>query len=278
MVMAETKICKCVCCGVDVEVTKFASAQKVKCESCKTSGAEANSEILQSAKAEQNAKKEARHVDGVVGDKKKSTCTKCGAETWIGKFASHKTALCDDCKEQQPIQSTGGSGTKRATVNMDRVDESLLPSLDELYIIPVAIANPKLRHVCCPACGTPNMNITKILDSSPQRGLVIEYQCQNDDCLVVMSLSEQALTRINPRPGVTFNYRGEQINEMMSKLGDTKYKNLMVHMYNTLKENNIDIGHNVEEYVNLYEIKKAIPTGLDMDRLKKMIEECKENE
>lgn len=33
-----TKICPCIVCGAEVEVTKFASASKVKCELCKNGG------------------------------------------------------------------------------------------------------------------------------------------------------------------------------------------------------------------------------------------------
>lgn len=274
--MGETKVCRCICCGVDVTVTKFASAQKVKCEDCKASGAEPNMDIIVAAKEEQEVKKESRQADGIIGDKKKSVCTKCGKETLIGKFASHKTALCDECKGEQPVSS--GSQNKRIPVHMDRIDESLLPKLEELYVIPVTIANPKLRHVTCPACGTHNMNILKIHDSSAHRGLVIEYQCQNDDCMLLTTISEQSTCRINPKPGQLFNYRGEQMTSLISKLSDTRCKNIMQHMYGLLQDNGIEIGYNVEEYVNIDQIKKAVPTGLNLDKLKKMIEECMETE
>ena len=90
----ETKVCKCTSCGVDVTVTKFASAAKVLCPDCKKSGKQPNASILASIptkKIEQRSK-----YGG--GDTKVLPCIKCGKEVTVTKFASAAKVLCDECK------------------------------------------------------------------------------------------------------------------------------------------------------------------------------------
>ena len=76
----ETKVCRCICCGKDVVVTKFASAAKVMCDECKANGATPNPEFV--ATAAKSKRSESRSVYG--GDTKVCKCIKWGKDVVVG--------------------------------------------------------------------------------------------------------------------------------------------------------------------------------------------------
>ena len=182
----------CICCGDKVLLTKFASALKAKCDSCKKSNASPNPDILaQIQSGNKSRTKPTKTVDNdpnIPDDMKKSVCIQCGTETLVTKFASHAKTLCDECKGSGQSRATSSSSSIK--IDMSKMNYSKLPKIDEMYVIPSVIANHNLRDVKCPACHNKHpMKIVKIVDSDPQRGLVITYQCGDTSCMTVMTLS-----------------------------------------------------------------------------------------
>lgn len=271
--MAELKAYKCICCGKETMATKFASALKVKCEDCKAMNALPNEAILEEIKGEIDAKKRSKEIsadnDAPEG-KKKSVCTICGQDCYIGKFSSHKTAICDKCKGE-------GHGNNRRRSNDDddrefipfkidlsKIDTDGLPRLDDAYISPLIIANPRLRSMKCPSCGH-EMKIVKIMDSSPLNGLVIMYQCPDRECMMIMTISEQCKSLLSPVPQhVLYNYRGEEIHGFTDGLQDGKAKNTIEYLMKLLTDNGIEIPGNID-YKPILDKTYKNPHGLNQD-------------
>lgn len=258
-----TKLLKCICCGTNGEATKFASASKYRCPDCKAINALPDEKILENILAEVNSKKsEVKQVaedPNVPEGKKASKCIDCGKDIYIGKFASHKTALCDECKgaNGETVEREYGASLK---IDLSKIDLDMLPRLDDMYVSPLIIGNPKLRSVDCPACGK-TMKIVKIMDSSPTRGLVIMYQCHDKNCLLIVSVSEQSQTLLSPVPQQTlFNYRGEEITGFTDSITDNKQKNLIEYMVQLLKDHGIEIPGNID-YTPI--VKKTYPIGFN---------------
>jgi hypothetical protein len=271
------KILKCICCGTPGEATKFASASKYKCVDCKAMNALPNEKILEEILAEVSSKKNVvKQVEddpNVPDGKKLSKCIDCGKDCYIGKFASHKTALCDDCKGSNGETVEREYGT-RLKIDLSKLDMDVLPRLDDMYVSPLIIGNPRLRSVECPACGK-IMKIVKIMDSSPMRGLVIMYQCHDKNCLLIMSVSEQAQSFISPVPQqVLFNYRGEEVGGFVESISDGKSKNLIEYLTQLLKDNNIEIPGNVD-YVPIIK-KQYIGFNTNLDEINESINGNKE--
>lgn len=263
--MADTKICKCICCGTDVEVTKFASPLKTKCKSCKDSGEHENPQFITEIEVElqESASKKKSKTEVVDGNKKLSKCIHCGKDVWITKFGSHAKTVCDDCGGSHHTPKSSTNTVDRAfNIDLSKIDKSSLPSLDDLSVIPETIANKRLREVKCPACGHEYMRIIKITDG--YRGLVIHYQC--DNCYTYSVVSEQSKHRIVSTNGIeVFNYRGDQIMEMVSNMHDTQYKNVIEHLISILNDNNINIdGIHIPEYIYKNKMKES----------KKCVKEC----
>lgn len=272
--MSDMKEYRCICCGNTTLATKFASALKVKCNDCKAMNALPNEKILEEIQDEINAKKKAKehHADDNAPEgKKKSTCTVCGAECFIGKFASHKTAICDKCRgeghgnnRRKSSTNDDDNGFIPFKIDLSKIDTDGLPRLDDAYISPLVIANPKLRSVTCPSCGE-EMKIVKIMDSSPLRGLVIMYQCPNKECMMLMTISEQCATPLSPVPQhVLYNYRGEEIAGFTDGLEDGKTKNTIEYLMKLLTDNGIEIPGNID-YKPIIDKTYKSPHGLNTD-------------
>lgn len=269
----ETKSRKCVCCGEMTVVTKFMSDAVVKCEPCKTSKQPVDEAILAEIKGAKSSKaKEVSDNSPITSDGKKSAvCVQCGEDMLIGKFASAKTCVCDDCKgivdgkDQYADDDEGGSGnTKKSSkpkIDLSRIDRSMLPTLDEAYVMPQLINNRKLRQVTCPACGHEFMKIIKIIDSSPNRGLVIVYQCHK--CLVALTLSEQCIKKMIASPmHKMFNYRAEEIESMIDSVSDVRAKNAVEYMIQLCRDNGVDVsGCDMPD--NILVAEKKVPIGID---------------
>ena len=227
--MSETKICKCICCGREIEVTKFASPLKTKCDDCKKAKLEPNEDILNEIKADNQSGKK----NNTSGSTKVSKCIRCGKEVIVSKFASHQNTICDDCRGTDNIETD-------IRIDLSKVDYDV-SSPNNIYITPSIIPNKKLRDVTCPACGT-GMNIIKINDCSPQWGMIITYQCKDDDCMLIMNVSEQSRTRMKPSPiSKVFNYRGEEIRGIITPIADTRIKNIIDYLLSLLEEHNIPV-------------------------------------
>jgi len=259
----DKKVFKCVCCGKDVLLTKFASALTAKCPECKEAKLPPNPQIVSEIKTERDSKKKSRTVAGndpsVPDGKKSAKCVQCGKDIFIGKFASAKTCLCDECKG---IPEDDADYENRPSIDLSKINRADLPNIDELYVMPQLISNRRLRHVDCPACGHEDMKIIKIIDASPALGLVIVYQCKK--CKTAITLSEQSVHMLCPAPmHKLFNYRAEEIKDFSDTLTDVRAKNAIDYMMKLCKDNNIDIkGIDVPEYLGDI-MEKEVPNGIN---------------
>lgn len=258
---------KCVCCGEEVLATKFASALKIKCERCKKEGCIPDKDIVQEIELARQDKKKSKNEknktdDIVEGNKKLSKCIKCGAEVWITKFGSHAKTLCENCKDtpSRAKRSTPSISEDDIEVDVTRINRELLTNYNEYYIVPTVIANRNLRKVTCPACKEHTMKIVKLVDG--YRGLVMVYQCP--ECRTTMTLSEQTKRLLVPVPESTiFNYRGEEIEELLSKRNDTIYNNIITQLLGIIKDNNINIdGIEIPSYITKHDIDDAIDKNI----------------
>ncbi len=253
----ETKICKCIVCGADVTVTKFASALKVKCDKCKKSGAEPNKEIVSTVKAEVNKPIEPRSKYG--GDTKICQCIKCGADVTVTKFASASKVVCDDCKGDDPgMYSAKNEIVLNPVIDLKKLDRNVVPVLEEYKTTPALIGNSQLRNVTCPACGHKYVKILKVLDWSTH-GLIIHYQCPH--CKLLVSLSEQCKHLIRYQcMGEMFDYSGESLTAGAGAVNSSRMSMAVMKLIGLLDANNIKIeGDDIPPY--LYDEVRPVPVG-----------------
>lgn len=250
----ETKVCKCTSCGVDVTVTKFASAAKVLCPDCKKSGKQPNASILANIPTK---KIEPRSKYG-GGDTKVLPCIKCGKEVTVTKFASAAKVLCDECKGESGGYAQRGEIVTNPIINLKKLDRSVVPTLEEYSVTPALFNNRALRKVKCPACGHDQMKILKVLDWSIF-GLIIHYQCPT--CKLLMSVSEQTKRMVHYRnDGDMFDYSGESIGSGISAVQGSRMSMSVMKLMKILKEHNIEVeGDEIPPY--LYEETRPVPVG-----------------
>lgn len=259
----ETKVCRCVCCGKDVTVTKFASAAKVMCDECKTSGATPNPELV--AGAAKSKRSESRSAYG--GDTKICKCIKCGKDVTVTKFASAAKVLCDECKgvptgEDGDTTFDGGVNMK-PVINLNKIDRTIIPDIKEYTVTPALFNNSALRHVKCPACGHDDMKILKVMDWSVF-GLIIHYQCTK--CKLLMSVSEQTKHMVHYRnDGEQFDYSGESIAAGISATAGSRMSMAVMKLIKLCQDNNITIeADDLPPY--LYEEDRPVPVGYRIPR------------
>lgn len=253
----ETKVCPCVCCGKDVTVTKFASAAKVMCDECKTSGATPNPELVASAaKAKRTASRSAYGSDTKV-----CKCIKCGRDVTVTKFASAAKVICDECRG---VNSDDGtiSGVNEVNyqpkINLGKIDRTVIPDIKEYTVTPALFNNAALRHVKCPACGHDDMKILKVFDWSVF-GLIIHYQCPK--CKLLMSVSEQTKHMVRYRTDVDqFDYSGEAISAGISATAGARMSMACMKLIKLCQDNNITIeGDELPPY--LFDEDRPVPVG-----------------
>lgn len=255
--MSEMKQAKCVACGKDIMITKFGSLKTCKCEECKESNTPTNPQIL--SEMEVSTKKASPSAPS-TGNTKPAKCCVCGEDFMVQKFASLSTAKCDKCKGVKSCDggsySSSGIVIDTSKVNYDMVTQNL----EGYYIIPASIKNPKLRRVKCPACGHEYMKIVKLLDYSLS-GIVATYQCS--ECFLICSVSEQCNHLMLPSAEhVMFNYRGEEIHELIPSLKDNKSKNIIDYLLKIISDNNIEItGIDTPRYIR--NVDKPVSTGFN---------------
>lgn len=252
----ETKICKCICCGKDVTVTKFVSAAKVMCDECKASGAKPNPELV--ASAAKPKRTESRSAYGA--DTKVCKCIKCGKDVTVTKFASAAKVVCDECKG---VSTSGGeesaSGVdSKPILDLTKIDRSLMPTIQEYTVTPALFGNAALRHVKCPACGKDDIKVLKVMDWSTF-GLIVHYQCPR--CKLLMSVSEQTKHMVHYRNnGEQFDYSGESINAGISSVVGSRMSMAVMKLVKLCQENNITIeADELPPY--LFEEDRPVPVG-----------------
>jgi hypothetical protein len=247
----------CVCCGKKVMLTKFASAKTAKCDDCKRNNVQPNADILASIGTVPKSKS----GGAPTGDTKVCQCVKCGADVTVTKFASAAKVLCDECKVPGPRLNTDGN-IQPIRIDLTKLNKDTLPALDEYYILPTIINNPRLREVKCQACGHEFMRILKILDGS-DRGMIISYQCP--ECFTLTTISEQCDHIMSPqKPGHFFNYRGEEIESTIPAVLDTRIKNIMEKLYTAIADAGIYIeGITSPMFTRPYQ--KLIPYGFNTE-------------
>ena len=249
----ETKVCKCICCGKDVTVTKFASAAKVMCDECKKSGAQPNADIIASIPMK---KIEPRAKYG--GDTKVCQCIKCGKDVTVTKFASAAKVLCDECKGESGGYAQRGEVDYKPVINLKRIDRNVMPRIEEYNVTPVLFANKALRNVKCPACGHEHMKVLKVLDWSVF-GLIIHYQCPS--CKLLVSVSEQTKTMLrNMKEGTTYSYSGDEIMAGVSPTDDSRKSMAIIKLMKIINDNGIKVdADDMPPYI--YEEKRPVQVG-----------------
>lgn len=254
----ETKVCKCICCGKDVTVTKFASAAKVMCGECKKSGAQPNTDIIASIPAK---KIEPRTKYG--GDTKVCKCIKCGKDVTVTKFASAAKVLCDECKGESGGYTQHGEIDYEPVINLKKIDRNIMPTLEEYTITPALFANKALRNIKCPACGHEHMKILKVLDWSTS-GLIVHYQCPS--CKLLVSVSEQTKTILrNMKEGVSYSYSGDEIMAGVSSVSDSRKDMAIIKLMKIINDNGIKVpADDIPPYV--YEESRPVPVGYSIPK------------
>lgn len=249
----ETKICQCICCGDDVTVTKFASAAKVVCKSCKESGAQPDMAIVSSAKTK-NIEPRAKY-DGAT---KILPCTKCGNDVEVTKFASASKVICDECKGESGGYAQHGEIILNPVINLKKLDRNVVPTLDEYRTTPELINNVALRNVRCPACNHEYMKILKVMDWSTF-GLVLHYQCTK--CKLLVSVSEQSKRMVKyNNDGEIFDYSGEVMSAGASAIGSSRMSMAVMKLMGILKEHDITIdGDELPPYI--HDEVRPVPVG-----------------
>ena len=250
----ETKICKCISCGVDVTVTKFASAAKVLCDKCK-----GTVQIVQTTPSAPKPMESNSKYGG--SDTKILPCITCGKDVTVTKFASAAKVQCPECKGE-------GSGSyseykesvnTNLKINMKKLDRAVIPPLEEYVATPALVANPALREVECPACGHKHLKILKTIDWS-SFGLIIHYQCHA--CKLIVSISEQATHLIRTyEDGDMYDYSGSSIESLTESAIESTRKNTTIQrLMKILKDNNINVdGEELPPY--LWDNKRPVPVG-----------------
>lgn len=257
----ETKVCPCVCCGKDVTVTKFASAAKVMCNECKTSGATPNPELV--AGAAKSKRMASRSVYGA--DTKVCKCIKCGKDVTVTKFASAAKVLCDECKGVQSDGTVVSTAeiNYRPNINLSKIDRTVVPDIKEYTVTPALFNNAALRHVKCPACGHEDMKILKVFDWSVF-GLIIHYQCPK--CKLLVSVSEQTKHMVHYHTDADqFDYSGEAISAGISATAGARMSMACMKLIKLCQDNNITIeGDELPPY--LFEEDRPVPVGYRIPR------------
>ena len=223
----EKKICSCIMCGVDVEVTKFATASKVKCDKCKGG---------KSSRPSTRTAEYASEDNGLTPDQKICQCIKCKKPVIVTKFATPDKVLCVECKKQHVhIRDIFDLSKGVASSNYSF---EVLGAMANAFIIPEIISDVSLRTVICPKCGRA-LDIIKIVDSSLY-GIVVNYQCSG--CKLLVGVSTQTKKLIRPlREHEIITYNGEQIHELISATQGTRVSNALQYLYGICKDNNIEI-------------------------------------
>lgn len=249
----------CVCCGKTVLLTKFASAKTAKCPECKSAGKNINPDLVPDVSP-------TKKTETISGNTKILPCIKCGTLTEVSKFMSAAKVLCDSCK---------GSGIMPSKIKVDisKLNKDTMPSIEDYNILPSNIANPRLRNVTCPACGTGHMRILDILDYS-SFGLIIHYQC--NDCKLLLSVSEQCNFKCKThKMGVMYDYSGHAVEDMMNSIQSTRIHGTISKLYGLVKEHNIPV-EGIELPPYRYQEEKPVPIGFEIppaDKWVKTIED-----
>ena len=250
----ETKICKCIACGKEVEVTKFASAAKVMCPDCKESGAQPDGDIIasiQPKKIEIHAK--------YNGNTKILPCIKCGKDVEVTKFASAAKVICDECKGESGGYAQHDEIVLNPIIHMDKLDRNIIPELEEYHTTSALINNSALRNIKCPACGHEYMKILRVMDWSTF-GLVAHYQCPK--CKLLVSVSEQTKILLKSfGEGMVYDYSGKEIEAAgISSIDSSRMSMTIQKLMGILKEHNIEIeGDDLPPY--LYDENRPVPVG-----------------
>lgn len=265
----------CTSCEKPVMATKFASQKKIQCEECKAKKLPVNQDIVNKILSSSDKAVTKPKESVVIGDKKPAKCTVCDADIMIGKFASPKTAVCENCGGSKSTSKIK-LDTSDIKIDISKINRATLPNIDDMYVAPMMISNQKLRNVDCPACGS-KMNIVRLVDSSPDRGLIISYQCKNDKCMFIMTGSEQTKFKLSPvKSHEVFNYRGELIKDLTSSIVDTRIKNSFEYMYKLLVDNKVQIdGQYIPEFVTVGDYKKDL-IGIRNDEISNIIKWVRE--
>jgi DNA-directed RNA polymerase subunit M/transcription elongation factor TFIIS len=242
----------CVCCGKKIMLTKFASAKTAKCSECKSAGKQIDPNLIPTQATKQKSE--------ASGNTKTLPCTKCGTMVEVNKFMSAAKVLCDSCKGYGNSDSNGSIKLK---VDVSKVNQDTMPSVEDYSVLPSNIANTRLRNVTCPACGEPHMRILNILDYSPL-GLIIHYQCNK--CKLLVSVSEQCRVRCKTQKmGHIYDYSGHAIEDLMGSIDSTRAHGVIDKLYNIVKEHNIEI-EGIELPPYLYAEDKPVPVGFTIPR------------
>ena len=255
----ETKVCKCISCGKDVTVTKFASAAKVMCDDYKSAGKTANPDIV----ATIQHKKIAMRSKYGGGDTKVCQCIKCGKDVTVTKFASAAKVLCDDCKGEEGGYASRGDIVMNPVIHLDKIDRDMIPRIEEYSVTPALFANRALRQVTCPACGHNHMKILGVLDWSIF-GLIVHYQCPK--CKLLVSVSEQTKHLIkNYRLGIPVDYSGEVMETTISAHEGSRMSMMVMKLMKILREHDIPIeADEIPPY--LCDEQRPVPVGYKIPR------------
>lgn len=252
----DKRIFTCVCCGAEVELTKFASAKTAKCQKCKESGAPIDQTIVERVMAKIKPKKEP------TGETKQCACIKCGKMVTVTKFASAAKVICNECKGIDAPDEATKKQVQCVTSVKVNLSKSKMPPITEYNVLPTLIANRRLREVKCPACGHEYMKIIRILDWSTF-GLVVTYQCE--ECLCGITLSEQAQSMSKPlSPSTSVDYSMDEINCRISALESGRLKNSLRTMVDLCKEHGIELPKVELPYTHVED--KPVPVGFILDK------------
>lgn len=245
----------CTGCGKPVFATKFASAKTIKCDECKASGKQSDPNIVNNITPSKS-----RSVP-TGGETKELPCIHCGKITTVSKFMSANKVECEDCKGESTTNKSG-IVNMNPHIDLSKINRATMPSMEEYYIMPSIISNPRLRDVQCPACHTDHMKIIGIMDYS-EFGLIIHYQCTN--CYDIISVSEQSNRLIQPyKPGVIYDYSGNAILDMVSPIQHTRMGTTIQKLMKLLEENNINVD-GIELPAYKYKAERPVPIGHIVD-------------
>lgn len=100
-----------------------------------------------------------------------ATCTVCNKESEVSLYASIKDYKCSECK----------NGKKESEQSFEQTNESRIDRQP----------NKALSSLSCPYCQDKQMKVIGVI-SSPEWGDIVQMQCRQKDCWLVVSISEQS--------------------------------------------------------------------------------------
>jgi predicted RNA-binding Zn-ribbon protein involved in translation (DUF1610 family) len=254
------KMCPCIVCGTQVEVTKFATPDKVKCPACKGKSSNKSVNTIHVVKSSED--------NDIPDDKKMCPCIKCHTPVLVTKFATPDKVLCTKCRDQHiHIKDI----FKMDGLSAANYSFETLGAMRNAFIIPEIISETKLREVACPKCGKV-MSILKILDSSLW-GVVVTYQCPG--CNLLMTLSTQTKIRLRPlREHEMITYNGQEIEAMMTSTTGTQVHNALQYMMDLCRVNGVEIPSmaDLPPMTNIDLNKQYGLTSADIDLMRKLLE------